>query len=223
MRKKVVSLLSGNLKHYITYDYNTHYHCDDRCSDICRCSTISSVRVVAVHVPFLVEGIVPNAKNKMLRYGVDRILRHHKIYRTDIWDVHVVGGYYGQEIGSVTLDRDVALAVDRDIARYARLSAIKSQTEFLLQLEYGYLLDVLKDRRYRTQTVPLNQVRFGNEDYRKRVDSEMVEHYQSYPYFVGVVLQEDKNCFRLIDGYHRFTAATFANAKKVDVVVALQK
>jgi len=228
MAPRILSLSTAKRLHYcIEYETNESRRCEDygchKDGGMCRCSTIDSIDIVEVYIDSLVDEIVPSKKHKMLRYGVDRILRHHKVYEPNYWDTWSIGGYYGEEVGGASLAQNISTSVDTDVARYSKLKSLKDQVEFLLQLEYGYLLDSLKGCSYRSRKVPLEQIHIGNEEYRKRVDAEMVEHYSRYPYYTAVVLREDVREFRLVDGYHRLTAANRAGDDKVNILVAIPK
>jgi hypothetical protein len=186
-----------------------------------RSSTIVNTRVTSVDISRVSKVLCDALKEfkykieEIDEYCVDRILRLHKAYENDSWTIHVKSGYYGEEIGSVNLTAIEAIAPD--LEKCASLKTIKEKIEFVLTLEYGYILDDLKACDYRIEEVNRSGIKMLQDHYYKKVG--ICDYYKDIKLPVCVVLSEDPKYpkFRLIDGYHRFTSNT---KEKIKVIVA---
>ncbi|ASV44499.1 hypothetical protein PBI_SCTP2_484 [Salicola phage SCTP-2] len=82
--------------------------------------------------------------NTIHKYCIERLCVHHNVHNKDLYDIDVVGGYYGQEIGSVTFENQKEL---NDDILYI-LNTCKNDIErikFILEKEYAYLLDSIEN------------------------------------------------------------------------------
>jgi hypothetical protein len=145
------------------------------------------------------------------RYCVERILVAHKLYDVSKYEVFVQSGYYGQEIGAVKLDGSVARECDKDIAKMLAMCGDRRRIAFVLELEYGYLLPVLKGKSFEICTVDKSELIFGQDDHYRRLDKDVVASYsddewRKYKHPRGICIR-DGDRFRVIDGYHRCAAA----------------
>lgn len=129
-------------------------------------------------------------------YCVERILTHYELYNNNKWSFSVRHYYYGDEIFKA---KPVNLnEISTMIGKCLRLSD-NEKIPFVLELEYGYLLDILKNRVWSIEVVQKADICFGSQ-YRK---TKKVERYQEYTLPVCVVIDIPEG-LTLIDGYHRF-------------------
>jgi hypothetical protein len=198
------------------YDYETH--CDeDGCNDICRCRTISNARVTKVNVQGVLAKLVGERQIPEIdRYCAHRILTINKVYSPDNWNVGVEGGYYGQEIGDVTLDSKVAEKIDRGLHEVWCLKSNRAKIEYVLELEYGCILEKLEGCTYEIDVIGRSLLTFQQEHYI-RLDQEAVASYKDYDLPRGICLA-DGDRYRLIDGYHRVSGAI--QTKPIKMIVA---
>ena len=192
----IKDFLSQNFHYDVDLDYDTEYDChngSDCCdNDYCRCGRIVNAKVKHVKFSNIYEDIQTLNMSELERYGLERILSHYKYYDKDSWDIEVRGGYYGQEIGRVTLA--IADSVMKTYEKFMKLDPNK-QVEFLLELEYGYLLDRVKNKTWEIKKLNKNDLN-TNRDYYAKIEN--VERYKNYPFILGIVVEGG-----LIDGYHR--------------------
>lgn len=174
------------------------------CDGICHCERIVGTRVTSVHVLGIVNEIAGPRFSEITRYGVDRIIRAYRIYDTANFDVNIRNGYYGQEIGRVSARSDVADKIDTAIRKFLSLKSLAQKVEFLLTLEYGYLLDGLK-KRYKIMKVDRKDVAIGHPQHYRRLERPVVDQYKDYNLPIAVCISENGR-YRLIDGYHRYSA-----------------
>lgn len=221
------------------------YHCDTQrdcksygCDEICRCSTITNARVVVVNFTSLVSSIMDiyfkNSKSTSRNfkintiiggvnrdvefYTIDRILRINRVYRPECWEIQITAGYYGQEIDDIILKPDIALNIESQLLTAFEIVNLKLRVEYLLNLEYGYIIDDLKNKDYFISEIPFDSIEVGS-DYQKTLASRnYLSHYSdsNYNSFRAIVIQKDDK-FRLIDGYHRCSST---ENKSVKVIVA---
>lgn len=242
-------IIGRDFKYYgVDYDYDSENSCEESgCNSegICRCGVIINQRVENVNVVQMAEEIynsyfdkstqqVRNNKIDSLLYGtgkeldiycIDRVLRCHKIWEGSNWDIDVQGGYYGEEIGNVTIQSPYDKGIQDDIETVLALKTIQEKVNFVLNLEYGYLLPELEGRDYELTTIDTKDVIFGSDGHYKKIQTKNVEHYVdiSYKGIRGVVRKEAVDKYKIVDGYHRMYAAGLGKTKKDSVRVILVK
>lgn len=196
-------------------DLNFHYsldidskddisHCT--CESICRCSTITNAHVKSVNISSILHEIKPAKYDDIFEYCLERILVALKLYRTDIWDISIRSGYYGEEIGSVVLDSELAKTCDSWITKLINLKNDDDRIRLVLEAEYGYVLDSLKKAKFRIETIKKSDIYFGQESYRKKVSLSEQEIYKDYEGICGIFEYDSR--YRIIDGYHRCCSST---------------
>ncbi len=223
----------------VEYDYRTENSCvESGCDSICRCGVIVDECVIGVDVSILsneiynmyfdnskltkrnntINSILYGTGEELDRYCIDRILRSHKVWLSHNWDIVVEGGYYGQEIGHVRLESRVSSKIQDDINEVISINTNAGKVEFVLNLEYGYILPELDGCNYEIVDIDVNSIIFGSIGQYKKVQSEKLEHYIDIKYSGprGVV-KKDGDKYKIIDGYHRIYAAGLTNKNKVGV------
>lgn len=207
------SILFEDLHYSVDVEYENgtdECECGD---DYCRCSTIVNARVEDVPYAKLAEEIAP--ESLLLKYCVERILRHFKSLRDPhYWDIKVEGGYYGEELGEIRLNRDVADSIS-NLLMSLENATDNEIVETSLQVEYGFVLPTLKNKTWTLERVSLGNVDLGNKHHAANLDEERVARYQvkeEQP-IVGLLLHSDDK-YRVIDGYHRITAAKKNNPNR---------
>jgi hypothetical protein len=223
--KSLSDMLQAHDWHYDTHlEYDTEYSCDSSgCSDegICRCSEISNARVDGLCVDksrlakFL-RGAGISCSDLNL-YGLDRLLRG---ISRDSWEVNVGGGYYGDEIDSVTLlSTHEVLALDDMFSRFLELPTDADKVKFLLTAEYKYLLPQLVDRtNVSIVRIAPHLLHFPEQHNGCARHDQLVQQYSYYDLPVAVVSQVGTQ-YKVIDGNHRATAAKQSKRKKIQVIV----
>ena len=197
---------------HLQCDYETIYSCDEvRCNPYCRCGVIVNTRITDFNccaMVQIIESILKSSKfgelSKIDQYCLDRIFANLKI-NEDSFDINVCGGYYGQEIKSITLQGQVAKECNVHFQKILSLKTLRSKVEYLLNFEYGYLLDSVKNRSWRVGKINKSDLIFGQLEYLRKIRDNPYG-MEPYPYYKGVVVADGEK-YRLIDGYHRCQAA----------------
>jgi hypothetical protein len=230
--------LKTNYIYSIEYETQGTYDCENHgCRDegICRCYKIYNVEISKIDVLSITMDIysqIYNTKSKQYKrdnklnkilfgfdsdieiYCIDRVLRNHKIYNTDLWEGNWSSGYYGDELDSITLNSGVFNKIIESLSTLTTLGTLKEKIEYVLNGEYGYLLDVLKNKKYRVEKVKTSDIVFAQTEYHKKIDKNLNFYDDSkYDLIRGVCLLNDDK-YKVVDGYHRLT-----NTKKNDVKI----
>lgn len=204
----------------VGYDrYRSPCDCHMGCK---KCVKLTDVNVNEFYDDICVTITNAICKNRTLTnmqtYCINRLLRCAKIYRTDVWTANIEDGYYGEELGSVTLDFSLANDLEKSISKIMGMDR-REQVEFVLLKEYGFLLDIVKDLDWNDDFIKPDKLLIGQKDYYRHVDVEVVEMYKTYPFAKAVVVKQD-DTYRLIDGYHRIAAELSKNSKEeIHVIV----
>lgn len=223
----------------VNYNYDTEYYCEESgCNEegICRCSTINNAVVYEVNMKSICDSIYclyfDNSKSSNRNliidsvlyditpeiniYTIDRILRHYKIWEENNWEIQIIGGYYGQEIGNVYLSN--LIEIREKINEAFLINNIKDRVEYLLMLEYGNILPELENCIYEVDTININDISFGSLGHKNKVDNKNLTYYSDKEY-TGIrgIVMKDFSKYRLIDGYHRCSST---ENKSVKVIIA---
>jgi len=216
------------------YNYNTDYSCEKSgCYDegICRCGRINDARVESVDLSYLTieiyDQLVPSDKKSKKRdtklsdllyggeivdkYCIYRILSINKVWHPDLWEVNTTGGYYGDEIDDVTLDIVTLSKVSTECSKLFDLTTLKDKILYVVELEYGFVLDELKNCDFELITIYKNHIDFKklNQNHIKNVKMEDLSHYSEDMYDLprGIVRGEIDS-YKIVDGFHRIIAAS---------------
>ncbi len=213
----------------VEYDYYYNRDCESYgCDSICRCGQIEDAHVTSVNVTLMtheirnsyfsdsasskrnskINSILGNITDDIDFYTIDRILRINKAYEKSNWEVQVCGGYYGEEIDDIILEDFIAQKIEGQLEEAFNITELSLRIEYLLNLEYGYILPELKGKNYEVVSIERDKIIFGSEGHYKKVASEELPHYsdKTYNSFRGIVIQKGEQ-YRIIDGYHRCFAS----------------
>lgn len=224
----MIEALRNDFKYSVSYNYDTEYSCEESgCNEegICRCGHITNTYLTKVDVSGVAATIFSeifdnsistkrhNAINSLWgisdeieKYTIDRILRINKIWKPEFWEINVTGGYYGQEVDDVVLTEDAVQKLNTQLEKAFEIDNLTQRIEYLLELENGFILDELKDKRYSVSVIDIDDIIFSNKDHKSRILIEDIDHYSDRNYYgIRGIVKKDEKKFRLIDGYHRLS------------------
>lgn len=207
--------------------YETEHFCDEYgCNEegICRCSVITNAQVTRVKFSEINQEIFEEYRDNSLLtrrntklnsllynityntdwYTVNRILVVNKLYLPEVWNVDVFDGYYGQEIGEVTINTEVAKKINTEITKALEILDLQKRIEYLLTIEYGGVLPELQNCKWEEIEVERDKLYFGNSRHKDNVLSKELDYYSdsSYKGIRGIVINKFGG-YQVIDGYHR--------------------
>lgn len=233
-------MFKKDYKYNIGYNIQGYHDCENHgCDDegICRCYTITDVEIKNVDVLAISYSIFSeifntkstqykrdNKLNQILYgfnqeidlYCIDRILRISKIWENDNWNTSWGPNYYGDELDNIEMSDKLYANLISKISHLISLTNLKDKIQYVLELEYGYLLDKIKDKSYEVVEIDKSKIIFGQEDYKKKID--ILNYYSDIKYDLirGVCLFKNDE-FRVIDGYHRLLSTKKEKVKIISI------
>jgi len=130
-------------------------------------------------------------------YAASRIGSMDGVWNSDYWQAEVEWGYYGQEVRGVRHDYEERIA--RRLEKCENMILDEEIRETVLQLlewEYGFVLDPLKQADFSEERVRADELHTPNERYAGKVSDGDYEVNTDWP--IGVYLDRE-----VIDGYNR--------------------
>jgi len=209
-----------------------------QCDGYSRCRRIISTQVESVDFDSIMNSYTDQIKlSEIETYCLDRILRIEKLYDKDSFEVNTCGGYYGDEIESVHIVYEKRESIKNKLNEISNLSDVE-KIKKVLEYEYGYLLDSIKyAKSAKIVEVPFDSIKIGNESYHSKIkDFEMYKDYngpvaicssvndsilRKHPSLVNFnkKIIESQDCYRIIDGYHRYSAAKLNKKDVVKIII----
>lgn len=185
---------------------------DDDCDhQYCNCMKLSNIRIVKVNYHSLCWRIAGKSEIKSIKdYCLNRIVN---LIEKESFDAFAVNGYYGQEI-EVKWDSKDLKDLNRSI-KFLNENDEDACVEHVLEKEYGFVLDDLKNKHWEMKSVPINQITTSSQ--LKKVNNNLINSYISNKNFTCLCIK-DGATFRLMDGYHRYAAALKDDNKKITAI-----
>ena len=236
-----MNLINFDFSDCVKYICDTYRDCESYgCDYICRCSKIRNCKIISVNVNKisnsiiksyydntvsakrnnLINNILGNITKEVNLYTIDKILRINSVYNSEVWNIKISKGYYGEEIESISIIKSLSDKIDDQLDTAFSIVDLTKRIEYLLLLEYGYILPELKDCKYKIATINTDDIIFGSDYQYDKISKENLNYYNdvNYNLFRGIVIPKaDK--YRLIDGYHRCYATKL---KKIEIIKAIK-
>lgn len=221
--------MQNEFLYLVDYDYNRDYNCENNgCSEegICRCSSIVDAHIKSIDMIRLTEHFYSeiidtdekrtkrNKKLNSILYGIDideycinRILTINKLWDKSIYDISICGGYYGQEIENIAIDDSLLRKIEHDIEEVISFDDPSDRIKLLLELEYGYLIENIRNKKFEFIEIDKSEIDFRNSEHSiSQVKKKDLKFYKNYPYLHGIV-KKKSGMYRIIDGHHRIYSA----------------
>lgn len=201
----------------ISYERTTGYfgcYCEGSCS----CTILENIDfVIPENGLFLYENIM--RKDDIYLYCLEKIAQLLQFYDKNNYEIIINKGYYGEEITGVEFYNKNLLV--------EHLEAIENKNdtelmEYILEMEYGYILNRFKNAQYTVKHIDVNDLRFSNNEYFKKISNKTNNHYRNISLkdkILGIYYYDGVK-YNLIDGYHRLVAAKQSNLDKGKIIVA---
>jgi len=202
----------------VDYDYERSQCTCDPDEYICRCTKIISTEIEKVNAQEVVNHLIEThikKQNVLLKYCFDRLCYYYEVYDKELYWVETCGGYYGGVIEGVYFDNEEKVLEEFD--KILNFNSDVERIQYLLKLEYGYLLEEIKDKNFvLAEVINANQLVIPQREHYMKLDKKAVENYKDRELPLGVCVLQNNN-YRLIDGYHRVSANQ--DLEKVSVIV----
>lgn len=217
--------------------YDVDNHCDEYgCNQegICRCSIITNAQVTEVRFSDLnkeifdeyrdnsiisrrnskLDSLLHNITYNIDWYTVNRILVANKLFLPQSWNINVFDGYYGEEIGEVTIEPELSKKIDTEINKALEILDLQKRIEYLLTIEYGGVLPELKNCKWEEVEVEVDKLLFGNSRHKDNTLSKELNYYSDSQYkgIRGIIINRFGG-YQVIDGYHRCLSTKLSTVK----------
>lgn len=237
-------MISNDFKYSVNYTDYGEYSCEESgCNEegICRCYSIDTIEIISISITSITEKIFSQIFNNdsqhkrdkaitdllfdydsdsINKYCIHRILTHLKIWEPESWICEKTSGYYGDEVGNVLIENNVFDKLILHIQDLVNLSTLKSKIEYVLKLEYGYILDSFKDKDYSVVEVDIDALDFSQSKHYKNVLSKKIDFYSDKEYLrdsIRGVAEWTNGKWRVVDGYHRLTQTKFPKVRIIGI------
>jgi len=235
--------LNNEFTRYVTYNQEGKNSCKDSgCLDegICRCYKITSISVNKVDVISIMNDIYSQIndndksskrdnklaqliynydKEEVDKYSINRVLTKYKIYDKYNWDISHYNGYYGDEIDKASIEGKIFNEVKNKIKEVISIDPLDEKIKYLLKMEYGHILDKVKDGEYMILSVDKNDIEFGQKEHLKKTLKEDSSFYSDSNYRNlprGIAFYENGK-WKVIDGYHRISETIFPKVRIIGI------
>lgn len=228
-----------DLQNIVSLKYDRDFQCIGVCEAItCRCSKIKKIEIESVDIPKLSEiiyniyfdnsdrsirdlklsDLLNNITKSLNMYTIDRILRINKIWEKSSLDISLMQGYYGEEINDVVINDEKIKTIKKQLNKAFSLENITDRINYLLELEYGYVLPKLIGKNYKIKKVDKGEIKTLSEEHYDKSNKKYLIHYDDINYngIKGIAIKEN-GYYRLIDGHHRYS---MTNNKKIKMIIA---
>lgn len=226
--KKKEMGINNDFRSIVDYESSGYNDCENSgCVDdeICRCYTIEDAYVTdKINIYDIVNkalnNLSPNGISKkrndklnlifpnddvLDKYGIYRLSTIHKLWNHNLYSVEITGGYYGQEIGDITLDESVFEKWSADCTEFYSMDGMKERLFFLLEKEYGEVLPNLIDLTPQIKTIDFNDIDWKsvNPNHINKIKKESCPYYESKYNLPRGIVRKMGEKYQLVDGYHR--------------------
>jgi len=146
------------------------------------------------------------------RYCIHRLLTCMELYRATHWRYRISNDYFGQEIEGIYLEPEASSKLDAHLAALQALSDNTSRIEYVFKVQFGHLIDAVRNQQWSITSVSVNNLQFSNIDRlntcRKLRKDGKLSYLDGYRLPRAICIKDtDSGKFKVIDGYHRVCAA----------------
>ncbi len=226
-----------NFSHFVNVEHDIEYSCEfSGCHEegICRCGQIHNVVVKNLKFSDICKEIfdtyrensLVNKRNSKINsvlhgitwdidfYTVNRILVSNKLFLPQSWSPEIINGYYGQEIGDVLIESELAKKIDKEISAALDILDLSTRIEYLLELEYGGVLPELKNCSWEVIEIDKESLHYPSQRHKEIVLTKDL-HFYTEPYYKGIrgIVVTKYGGYKLVDGYHRCLASKSGEIK----------
>lgn len=199
--------------HYcVDVDYDKTLGCIcGYCDYIIRCSKILHPKVENICEDTFCDRLkdfIP--KGDIYRYCFEWFIKNANRKNVEnMFDVDVCGGYYGEEIDSVYLERFFAEDIEKFIEKMKKCP-IHETIEDLLKEEYGYVLPQIRNKDWKSDKISMKNIRFTEN---KECEEKIIQKYKYRE--PSCLCQKKGEKYQIIDGRHRYKSAQQRNKRKI--------
>ena len=206
-KKEIVDFISKIYFSYSSimeyeYERNTAYDHEERCAnDYCRCITLENFELTSVSAKEFMKYLNEYSDFDKCDFEKEFIKICDKMTSYD-FDFNVSGGYYGEELDSVSLSNpdiinEIANLYSIKAYRSEKIKRIEStiKEDYILDeyvkniliKEYGYVLDSLKKSKFKIIEINTKDIVFPQVEYNDIIKSQNLGSYKNKKGVCGLV------------------------------------
>lgn len=175
-----------------------------------------------IDISYIVKELFTGTKensNEFLKYCFHRLLSHSGANSQKNWFTVTDYGYYGEELRGFRLNGETCNDLVKRSAKLIKLRSNLSRILFVLEYEYGFLLeDFKKVKKCEIVQAGFDEIIMPKSNYNRRLNREIIDRYLEYSLPVCVCMPVETK-YRLIDGYHRLAAQKEKQQEKFKIIV----
>lgn len=230
------SKLINNFTDCLEIDYQLEYSCPSNgCLEdgVCRCGVAKDISIKKININLITKNIYEQIfdgnwkqtkRNNFITemfyggkevdlYCINRILSINKVWHFKSWELKVVKGYYSQTV-EVSIEENLFKKIENEIFTICEMNKLSERINFLLNLEYGFIPENLKESKFKIIKISKSQIDWSKINSKHLENIIKNNYYDDYNLIRGVVKKVGKK-FIIIDGYNRITSAMFPRMFKV--------
>ncbi len=215
----------------IEYSYKRKFDCPvsnlKSCMEsYCHCSYIDDFNITDIHyhniVKFLFEYLYPKSKenNRLFKifyllnditrsseyYLIDRLCSIYKLWDKSSYIPNIYNGYYGKELNGILIKEEIAHKIEYHFNEIQKKESLQERIFYILLLEYGTILDILKNKNVLIKKIDNKEIKLLNKEYHNKINSKLIEYKHYKKYGIKGILVKENNKYILVDGYHRYVS-----------------
>lgn len=241
-------IVENEFRYCVDTNHYGSYSCEESgCNDegICRCYMIEEVNINSIDITNLTQNIFDqlntdesqHKRDKKItsliydydsdiinKYCIHRILTHRKVWDVDNWESEITGGYYGQEVGGIFIKKEIFNDITKEIENIYQLDTLEEKINYVLKLEYGFILDKIQGKKYEVIEIDKSTLEFGQSNHHKNVLHKKLDYYSDSKYYLNTDITQIRGVaywqsgkWRVVDGYHRLTETKYNKVRIIGI------
>ena len=216
---------------FIKWNYEMEFSCKESgCleDDYCRCGKIENLQCDEINIfefsKLIYDKLNRSSKNTKRKIGIlnilnnfdyktinlyfiNRLLSINKIWSCNMWTCDIKNGYYGQELGKISIIVHVYDSLISQLVELFSLENLEEKVEHSLKLEYGWLREDLKNKTYEVLKIKKTDLKFPESGHKLKVETKNLDFLKNTDLDIpkGIAIKCGEN-YKLVDGHHRVTA-----------------
>ena len=196
-----------NFLYTLEYDYDS-YHChgcggcgDENSWDYCRGKVYEGLVVEDLNIKKVFDAVKGEfkVKSEMDLYCLDRLLRTHKAWDENLWNVEAEWGYYGEEV--ILVEFSNWTLFENDLKKVLELKTDIEKVKFVLGCEYKTSTEESKN----FSSIEIKKISAKNVKVTENMKIDSDEYFWSDETLPIGLYKEVNGFYKLIDGRNRFT------------------
>lgn len=187
----------------------------------CSCGSVENENIESVNLELISSKIChelgfykDNKYSEIDLYCINRLLSIYNMYELYNWKIEKSKDYYGEYL-EVYFYND---KLEKAISDYTLLTTYQDKIEFVLKLEYGYLLGECHSKIWKIINIDTLDIFIPHREYFSNINNINYDYYDD---IVCLCIKDKNNNYKLIDGYHRLKDKYNKKEKNIKILVGV--